>query len=169
MSGGAAKGFAHVGVLKALEENEIPIDYIVGTSMGGIIGGCYAAGMSPYQIEQMVTSDQFLRLINGLPETGYNYYYHRADETPQFLKLNLALDSTFNFQLNSSLANDVSLNFALAEKMAQASVISKNNFDSLVCPIASCHGRYLHATGRSSFQGIIKRCTPGNTNCSFFL
>ena len=104
LSGGAAKGFAHVGVLKALEENEIPVDYIVGTSIGGIIGGCYAAGMSPYQIEQMVISDQFLRLINGLPETGYNYYYHRADETPQFLKLNLALDSTFNFKLNSSLA-----------------------------------------------------------------
>lgn len=135
LSGGAAKGLAHVGVLKALEENEIPIDYVVGTSIGGIIGGCYAAGMSPDQIEQMVLSDQFLRWINGLPETGYNYYYHRAEETPQFLKLNLALDSTFNFQLNSSIANDVSLNFALAEKMAQASVISNNNFDSLFVPL----------------------------------
>ena len=133
-SGGAAKGLAHVGVLKALEEHEIPIDYIVGTSMGGIIGGCYAAGMSPIQIEQMVLSDQFRRWINGLPETGYNYYYHRSDETPQFLKVNLALDSTFNFQLNTSIANDVSLNFALAEKMAQASVISNNNFDSLFVP-----------------------------------
>lgn len=135
LSGGAAKGIAHVGVLKALEENGIPIDYIVGTSMGGIIGGCYAAGMSPDQIEQMVLSDHFLRLINGLPETGYNYYYHQSDETPQFLKLNLALDSTLNFRFNSSIASDVSLNFALAEKMAQASAISKNNFDSLFVPL----------------------------------
>ncbi len=135
LSGGAAKGIAHVGVLKALEENGIPIDYIVGTSMGGIIGGCYAAGMSPDQIEQMVLSDHFLRLINGLPETGYNYYYHKSDETPQFLKLNLALDSTLNFRFNSSIASDVSLNFALAEKMAQASAISKNNFDSLFVPL----------------------------------
>jgi len=134
LSGGGAKGLAHVGVLKALEENEIPIDYIVGTSVGGIIGGCYAAGMSPAQIEEMVLSDQFLRWINGLPERGYNYYYHSADETPQFLKLNLALDSTFNFQLNSSIANDASLNFALAEKMAEASVISNDNFDSLFVP-----------------------------------
>ena len=53
MSGGAAKGLAHVGVLKALEENGIPIDYVVGTSMGGIIGGCYAAGMSPEEMEQI--------------------------------------------------------------------------------------------------------------------
>jgi NTE family protein len=135
LSGGAAKGIAHVGVLRALEENGIPIDYIVGTSMGGIIGGCYAAGMSPDEIEQMVLSDHFLRLINGLPETGYNYYYHQSEETPQFLKLNLALDSTLNFRFNSSIASDVSLNFALAEKMAQASAISKNNFDSLFVPL----------------------------------
>ena len=135
LSGGAAKGLAHVGVLKALEDNGIPIDYIVGTSMGGIIGGCYAAGMSPDQIEQMVLSADFLRWINGLPETGYNYYYHQSDETPQFLKLNLALDSTLNFRFNSSIASDVSLNFALTEKMAQASAISKNNFDSLFVPL----------------------------------
>src|SRR5687768_317840 len=135
LSGGAAKGLAHVGVLKALEEHGIPVDYIVGTSMGGIIGGCYASGMSPDQIEQMVLSEHFLRWINGLPETGYNYYYHQSDETPEFLKLNLALDSTLNFRFNSSIASDVSLNFALTEKMAQASAISKNNFDSLFVPL----------------------------------
>ena len=133
-SGGAAKGLAHVGVLKALEENEIPIDYIVGTSMGGIVGGCYAAGMSPDQIEQLVLSAEFLRLINGSPEPGFNSFYHRNDDTPQFIKLNLALDSTFSFQFNSSLARDVSLNFGLAEKMAQAAAISNNNFDSLFIP-----------------------------------
>jgi NTE family protein len=133
-SGGGAKGLAHVGVLKALEENEIPIDYIVGTSMGGIVGGCYAAGMSPEEIENMILSDDFRHWISGLPEVNYNYFYYTPDETPQFLKLSLGLDSTFNLQLNSSIANDVSLNFALAEKMAQASFISNNNFDSLFVP-----------------------------------
>ncbi len=64
LSGGAAKGLAHVGMLKALEENNIPIDYIVGTSMGGIIAGCYASGMSPDQIEQMVVSPRFLDWLN---------------------------------------------------------------------------------------------------------
>ncbi len=133
-SGGGAKGIAHVGVLKALEENDIPIDYIVGTSMGGIVGGCYAAGMSPEQIEQLVLSKEFQRLINGIPEPGFNSFYHRNDDTPQFLKLNLGLDSTFNFQFNTTIANDVFLNFGLAEKMAQASAISNNNFDSLFIP-----------------------------------
>jgi NTE family protein len=134
-SGGGAKGLAHVGVLKALEDNDIPVDYIVGTSMGGVIAGCYAAGLSPDQIETIVLSEDFLRWINGLPERGYNYYYHQSEENAHFLKLNLALDSTFNIQLNTTLASDVSLNFALAEKMAQASAISKQNFDSLFIPL----------------------------------
>ncbi|HCR53491.1 MAG TPA: patatin, partial [Cytophagales bacterium] len=63
MSGGGAKGLAHIGVLKALEENEIPIDYVVGTSMGGIIAGAYAAGLSPYQIEDIVVSKEFMGWI----------------------------------------------------------------------------------------------------------
>jgi NTE family protein len=135
LSGGAAKGLAHVGVLKALEENDIPVDYIVGTSMGGIIGGAYAAGMSPEQIEQLVLSPRFLRWINGSSEEGYNHYFHSSQDNPHFLKLNLSLDSTLNVHLNTSLASDVSLNFALAEITAQASAISNQNFDSLLVPL----------------------------------
>src|SRR4249920_592116 len=134
-SGGAAKGVAHVGVLKALEENEIPIDYVVGTSMGGIIAGCYAAGMSPAQIEETMLTDNLLKWINGQLEEGYNYYYNKNDIHPSFVKLNLSLDSTLNFNLNSSIANDLSLNFAIAEKMAQPSAIAKGNFDSLFVPL----------------------------------
>ena len=47
MSGGGAKGLYHIGVLQALEESGIPIDYVSGTSMGSIIAGMYAAGYSP--------------------------------------------------------------------------------------------------------------------------
>jgi NTE family protein len=134
LSGGGAKGIAHIGVLKALEEHNIPINYIVGTSMGGIVGGCYAAGMSPKEIETMVLSDDFLRWVNGQPEPGQTPHYFAHDENPGFIKLNFNLDSTLTAKINSSLANDVSLNFALAEKMAQAEAISKRNFDSLFVP-----------------------------------
>jgi NTE family protein len=135
MSGGAAKGLAHIGVLKALEENEIPIDYVIGTSMGGIVGGCYAAGMSPNQIEDIVLSKDFLDWVNGRFESGRNYYYFKKEDDPSFLRLNLSLDSTFSFLLNTSIASDLSLNFALAEKLAQPSAIAKNNFDSLFIPL----------------------------------
>ncbi len=135
LSGGAAKGIAHVGVLKALEENEIPIDYVVGTSMGGIVAGCYAAGMSPEQIEDIMLSKPFLDWVNGRIEQGNYYYYFRKDDEPSFLELNLSLDSTFNVLLNTTLANDLSLNFALADKLAQPSAIANNNFDSLFVPL----------------------------------
>lgn len=135
LSGGAAKGLAHIGVLKALEENEIPIDYIVGTSMGGIIGGCYAAGYSPNQIEELVLSEDFSYWINGKLDNKNNFFYNKNDPHPSFFRLNLSLDSLNTFQLNTSIASDISLNFALAEKFAAPSAIAKNNFDSLFIPL----------------------------------
>lgn len=51
LGGGGARGMAHVGALKALEELRIPIDLVVGTSMGAVVGGMYAAGLSPQEIE----------------------------------------------------------------------------------------------------------------------
>lgn len=53
LSGGGAKGLAHIGVIKALEENGIPIDYIAGTSMGAIVGGLYAIGYSPAEMDSL--------------------------------------------------------------------------------------------------------------------
>jgi len=50
LGGGSARGIAHVGVLRWLEEHRVPIDVLAGTSMGGLIGGAYATGMSPDEI-----------------------------------------------------------------------------------------------------------------------
>ncbi|WP_171595250.1 patatin-like phospholipase family protein [Marinifilum caeruleilacunae] len=63
LSGGGAKGFAHVGVLKIIDELEIPIDYISGTSMGSIIGGFYSIGYSAQQIEDMILSQNWDKLL----------------------------------------------------------------------------------------------------------
>ncbi len=54
LSGGGAKGCAHIGVIRALEEKGIPIDYIAGTSMGAIIGSLYAIGYSPDEMETLI-------------------------------------------------------------------------------------------------------------------
>jgi NTE family protein len=65
LSGGGASGVAHVGVLKALEENHIPIDYIVGTSAGALVGAMYASGYSPDEIEAYVLSEAFQLMAKG--------------------------------------------------------------------------------------------------------
>ena len=59
MSGGGAKGAAHIGVIKALEENGVPIDYVTGTSIGAIIGSLYAMGYTPGALLQRMPSDEF--------------------------------------------------------------------------------------------------------------
>ena len=59
LSGGGARGLAHIGVIKVLEANNIPIDYITGTSMGAIVGGLYAAGYTTDQMEELFRSDEF--------------------------------------------------------------------------------------------------------------
>src|SRR6478609_6576517 len=168
LSGGGAKGLAHVGVLKALEENEIPIDNLVGTSMGGIVAGCYAAGMSPGQIEEIVTSEVFLRWVNGKLEDGYNYYYNKNDDTPSAIKLNLSLDSTFNLIFNNSIANDLSLNFALAETFAQSSSISKNNFDSLFVPLRIVTSDIFTQSEVVLSKGILSDALRASQSVPFF-
>ena len=68
LSGGGARGGAHIGVLKALEELHIPIDYIAGTSMGAIIGAFYAAGYSPQEIEKFVSETQWKDAFSDQPD-----------------------------------------------------------------------------------------------------
>ena len=62
LSGGAARGIAHVGVLRALVENQIPIDAIAGASAGALIGGCYAAGLSIGELETMARAFRWRRM-----------------------------------------------------------------------------------------------------------
>ena len=134
LSGGGAKGLAHIGVLKALEENNIPIDYVTGTSMGGIVGGLYAAGYSPSGIEYLALSDDFQNWVNGRFDSPYRYYFQKKPDNPALLKASLEIDTGFNASLRSNLINDIPLNFAMLELLAQASANAKHNFDSLFVP-----------------------------------
>jgi len=134
-SGGGAKGLAHIGVLKALEENQIPIDYITGTSMGGVVGGFYAAGYSPEEIDSIATSDNFLQWISGEIPEQYKYYYLEPIQTPKWVEVNLGVDSTLEANFNPKLANDLSLNFELAEHMAPYQADGNStDFDHLFVP-----------------------------------
>ena len=81
LSGGGAKGFAHIGVLKVLEEAGIKIDYIGGTSMGSIIGGLYASGYNASQIDSIFKQTNFDDLINDyIPRSSKNFYGKKNDE-----------------------------------------------------------------------------------------
>lgn len=133
-SGGGAKGLAHIGTLKALEENNIPIDYITGTSMGAIVGGMYAAGYSPTQIEKIATSKEFQDWVNGRYTSDYSFYFQKSTPNPSILTAKMAIDTSLRLSFRPNLVNDIPLNFALLEFFSQASAIAKDNFDNLFVP-----------------------------------
>lgn len=80
LSGGGATEIAHIGAIKALEENEIPINYISGTFIGGFIGGMYAGGMSPNEMIpffKFSTFKKWIRIkINILKKVNYSHAFH---------------------------------------------------------------------------------------------
>ena len=79
LSGGGAKGAAHIGVLKALEEAGIPIDYIAGTSMGAVVGGLYAIGYTPSQLDSIIKGQDWDFLLSDNPEWGRQTLQERED------------------------------------------------------------------------------------------
>ncbi len=81
LSGGGARGAAHVGVLKVLEEHRIPIDYIAGTSMGAIVGGLYASGLSAAELETIITTiDWTAAFSDFIPRTERSFRRKRDDD-----------------------------------------------------------------------------------------
>jgi len=134
LSGGGARGVAHIGVIRALEEAGVPIDYITGTSMGAIIGGMYAAGYSPAEMEAMVTSEDFMRWVKGEIDPEYYYYYKKPEADASWLNLQFQVDSVLTSSLPSSLVSPVQMDFVFMEYLASASAASGYDFDSLFVP-----------------------------------
>jgi NTE family protein len=103
LEGGAALGLAHVGVITWLEEHHIPVTYIAGTSMGGLVGGLYATGSSPAEMKALVTNmnwDQIMR-----DDTPYRKLAYRrkedAEDFPNYLEFGLKKGVAFPEGLNA--------------------------------------------------------------------
>ena len=133
-SGGGAKGLAHIGTLKALEENNIPIDYITGTSMGAIVGGMYAAGYSPTEIEKIALSTDFQNWVSGRYQSDYSFYFQKSTPNPSVVTAKMAIDTSLRLSFRPNLVTDIPLNFALLELFSQASAVAKDNFNNLFVP-----------------------------------
>jgi len=139
LSGGGAKGIAHIGVLKALEENNIPVDYIAGTSMGAIVGSLYAMGYTPDEIIDIFKSNDFKYWSSGEIESNYIYYYRNGDHKPDFIKLKFKINKQDTLDIRSKilpayLVSPRQMNYAFVPLFAQANAVARGNFDSLFVP-----------------------------------
>jgi NTE family protein len=91
LSGGGARGMAHIGVLKILEELKVPIDCIAGTSMGAVVGGLYASGMSAQQIESTIRSVDWQEAFRDAPPRRDLAFRRKQDDRNFLVRLPLGL------------------------------------------------------------------------------
>jgi len=80
LSGGGARGAAHVGVLKVLDELRIPVHFVSGTSMGSVVGGLYAAGMTPEEIEKELVTVDWEWAFSDRPDRPTRYFRKKEDD-----------------------------------------------------------------------------------------
>ena len=119
LSGGGAKGMTHIGIIRALEENGIPIDYITGTSMGAIIGSLYAMGYSPDEMEALLRSPDFKSWYSGTVEPKYAYYFKKSRSTPEFYNIRFSFKDSLRTKpqiLPTSMVNPIQMNLVFLVK-----------------------------------------------------
>jgi len=131
LSGGGARGLAHIGVLKVLEELHVPIDLIAGTSIGAVVGGLYASGMSPDEIAREMTRVDWVALFDDRPPRPDLPYRRKQDDSSAFIDLELGLRSG-RILLPRGLIAGQKIGFLLKSLTARAAFI--DDFDRLPIP-----------------------------------
>ncbi len=97
MSGGAAKGITHIGVIQALEENNIPIDYVAGTSMGAIVASLYAIGFTVDEMKAILLSKEFDQWQTGDIAPEDRYFYRQGEQTPALVNFSARLGTRMHW------------------------------------------------------------------------
>ncbi|MBK9059211.1 MAG: patatin-like phospholipase family protein [Flavobacteriales bacterium] len=134
LSGGGAVGLTHIGVLMALEDNDIPIDYITGSSMGALVGALYASGISPEEMDSLFQSDLYQQMSRGGVEPQYTYYFKQDMPDASMITLGVNVDTTLQMSLPTNLRSPVLIDFEQMRSFAGASAAADYNMDSLFVP-----------------------------------
>ena len=132
LSGGGARGIAHIGVIMALEENNIPIDLIVGTSMGSIVGGLYACGFSGQEMRHIVHQLDWNSVFNQKPDPKRVLVSKRYGIFEPILRLRFKF---WDIYLPYGMNNGQRISEELFALTAEANFAAQNNFDSLCVPL----------------------------------
>jgi NTE family protein len=128
--GGGALGFAHIGVIEWIEAHHIPVDYVAGTSMGGLVGGLYASGMSPQEIADFVGGINWQAVLSGqVPFPALSY---RRKEDKLAFPNRLEFGLKHGFSLPSGLNSGSAVGLLLDEKMLP--YYDLKDFDDLPIP-----------------------------------
>jgi NTE family protein len=152
LEGGGALGFAHVGVLRWLEANRIPISYVAGTSMGGLVGGMYAAGKSPAEISSLVDDIDWADIMSGVVPFPALSFRRKQDRLayPNRFELGLRGGVRLPEGLNSGYAVDLVIDRAFAP------YYNLRSFDDLPIPFRCVATEMKTGTQKVFDKGILQ-------------
>jgi NTE family protein len=131
LSGGGARGAAHVGVLKILEENRIPIDMVAGTSFGALVGGLYSAGYSASELEEVLQTMDWSTALSSQAPRNKRSFKRKEDDYGFLIRFKLALKNG-QMELPSGLLTTNNLRLTLRDMLSE--VASIEDFDKLPIP-----------------------------------
>lgn len=134
LSGGGAKGCAHVGVLRQLERMHVPVDYVAGTSMGAVVGALYASGMSPDEIEKELTTIDWEEALSDATAFEHLTYRRKEEETryPSTVEVGLKKGK---INLPSGIRTGQKLSFLIARYLLPH--LDQHDFSKLPIPYAA--------------------------------
>ena len=128
--GGGALGFAHIGVIEWFEQHHIPVDYVAGTSMGGLVGGLYASGMSAQEITTFMADIKWTSVLSG--QVPFRSLSYRRKEDRLAFPNRLEFGLKHGFSLPSGLNSGSAVGFLLDQQMLP--YYDLKNFDDLPIP-----------------------------------
>jgi|APSaa5957512535_1039671.scaffolds.fasta_scaffold03068_6 NTE family protein len=131
LSGGGARGAAHVGVLKILEENHIPIDMIAGTSFGAIVGGLYASGYSADELEKILENIDWQETLSNSAPRRQRSFRRKKDDDGFLIKFKIGYEDG-DLKLPSGLITPNNLRLTLGDLVNNKTEV--NDFDKLAIP-----------------------------------
>lgn len=163
LSGGGAKGAAHVGFLRALEEAGIRVDCIAGTSVGALVGGYYAAGWSPAEMDSLIRSPEFARRASGDLGPSSSFFAPPAD--PSVVALRLTEEGGPEAQLIRSFPTD----WGLVHELSPANAVAEGDFDRLFVPFRCVAADVLEKQDTVFSRGDLAEAVRASMTYPFYL
>jgi len=164
LSGGGARGAAHVGFFRALEEAGIQVDYIVGSSTGALVGAYYAAGWTPEEMTKVVESRDFSDRLKG--RHAHSLLFKNDQVSPVLFDIRF---SGNDGRFRSNLVSSLPLEWSLLEELGPAEALCRNDFDQLLIPFR-CVGSDVLAKKDTVFRsGSLVRSVRASISFPFYL
>lgn len=164
LTGGGARGAAHVGVIQALEESHIPIDFVVGTSVGALVGGYYAAGWRPEAMKELLSTLEFQSRVTGKPLDPYDFSTDFG--APGIFSIHLGIAQS---GVKGHLISSLPLDWALMQELSPASSAAGANFDSLMVPFRCVGSDVLAKTDTVFSHGYLPEKIRASISFPFYM